>query len=141
MKLLIQNGRVVDPVNGTVSILDLYVENGKVLQLEKDIQTEADRVIDATGLVVCPGLVDMHVHLRDPGLTYKEDIFTGTAAAARGGVTAVACMANTEPDGGQPGADPVYPGEGRPGLRGPCLPHRARCPWACGGTSSPTPTR
>lgn len=49
MKLLIQNGRVVDPVNGTVSILDLYVENGKVLQLEKDIQTEADRVIDATG--------------------------------------------------------------------------------------------
>ena len=64
MKLLIQNGRVVDPVNGTVSILDLYVENGKVLQLEKDIQTEADRVIDATGLVVCPGLVDLHVHLR-----------------------------------------------------------------------------
>ena len=97
MKLLIQNGRVVDPVNGTVSILDLYVENGKVLQLEKDIQTEADRVIDATGLVVCPGLVDLHVHLRDPGLTYKEDIFTGTAAAARGGVTAMACMANTDP--------------------------------------------
>lgn len=63
---------VVDPVNGTVSILDLYVENGKVLQLEKDIQTEADRVIDATGLVVCPGLVDLHVHLRDPGLTYKR---------------------------------------------------------------------
>ena len=97
MKLLIQNGRVVDPVNGTVSILDLYVENGKVLQLEKDIQTEADRVIDATGLVVCPGLVDLHVHLRDPGLTYKEDIFTGTAAAARGGVTSLACMANTDP--------------------------------------------
>ena len=97
MKLLIQNGRVVDPVNGTVSILDLYVENGKVLQLEKDIQTEADRVIDATGLVVCPGLVDLHVHLRDPGLTYKEDIFTGTAAAARGGVTSMACMANTDP--------------------------------------------
>ena len=97
MKLLIQNGRVVDPVNGTVSILDLYVENGKVLQLEKDIQTEADQVIDATGLVVCPGLVDLHVHLRDPGLTYKEDIFTGTAAAARGGVTSMACMANTDP--------------------------------------------
>ena len=97
MSLLIQNGRVVDPVSGTVSILDLYVENGRVLQLERDIRAEADQVIDATGMVVCPGLVDMHVHLRDPGLTYKEDIFTGTAAAARGGVTAVACMAHTKP--------------------------------------------
>lgn len=68
-----------------------------MVQLEKDIRQEADQVIDADGLVVCPGLVDMHVHLRDPGLTYKEDIFTGTAAAAHGGVTSVACMANTDP--------------------------------------------
>ena len=97
MKLLIKQGRVVDPVSGTVSIQDLYIENGKVVQLEKDIRQEADQVIDADGLVVCPGLVDMHVHLRDPGLTYKEDIFTGTAAAAHGGVTSVACMANTDP--------------------------------------------
>ena len=97
MKLLIKHGRVVDPVIGTVSIQDLYIENGKVVQLEKDIRQEADQVIDADGLVVCPGLVDMHVHLRDPGLTYKEDIFTGTAAAAHGGVTSVACMANTDP--------------------------------------------
>ncbi len=97
MKLLIKHGRVVDPVSGTVSIQDLYIENGKVVQLEKDIRQEADQVIDADGLVVCPGLVDMHVHLRDPGLTYKEDIFTVTAAAAHGGVTSVACMANTDP--------------------------------------------
>ena len=97
MKLLIKHGRVVDPVSGTVSIQDLYIENGKVVQLEKDIRQEADQVIDADGLVVCPGLVDMHIHLRDPGLTYKEDIFTGTAAAAHGGVTSVACMANTDP--------------------------------------------
>lgn len=97
MKLLIKHGRVVDPVSGTVSIQDLYIENGKVVQLEKDIRQETDQVIDAEGLVVCPGLVDMHVHLRDPGLTYKEDIFTGTAAAAHGGVTSVACMANTDP--------------------------------------------
>ena len=97
MKLLIKHGRVVDPVSGTVSIQDLYIEDGKVVQLEKDIRQEADQVIDADGLVVCPGLVDMHVHLRDPGLTYKEDIFTGTAAAAHGGVTSVACMANTDP--------------------------------------------
>ena len=97
MKLLIQNGRVVDPVNGTVSILDLYVEDGRVLQLERNIQTEADQKIDATGLVVCPGLVDMHVHLRDPGLTYKEDIETGSEAAKAGGFTAVLCMPNTKP--------------------------------------------
>lgn len=97
MRLLIKHGRVVDPVNSTVSIQDLYIENGKVVQLEKDIRQEADQVIDATGLVICPGLVDMHVHLRDPGLTYKEDIFTGTAAAAHGGVTSLACMANTDP--------------------------------------------
>ena len=97
MKLLIQNGRVVDPVNATVSILDIFSENGRIVQMEKNIEAEADVVLDATGLIVCPGLVDMHVHLRDPGLTYKEDIFTGTAAAARGGVTAVACMANTDP--------------------------------------------
>lgn len=97
MRLLIQHGRVVDPVNGTVSIVDLYAEDGRVVQLERGIQAEADVTIDAAGLVVCPGLVDMHVHLRDPGFTYKEDILTGAAAAARGGVTSVACMANTKP--------------------------------------------
>ena len=97
MRLLIQHGRVVDPVSGTVSIQDVAIEQGRVVQLERSIPEDADQIIDATGLVVCPGLVDMHVHLRDPGLTYKEDIFTGTAAAARGGVTALACMANTDP--------------------------------------------
>ena len=65
--------------------------------MEHGLDCEADQVIDAAGLFVSPGLVDMHVHLRDPGLTYKEDIITGCAAAARGGVTSVACMANTSP--------------------------------------------
>ena len=97
MKLLIKSGRIVDPVNGTVSLADLLVENGKVALIERGIQTEADQTVQASGLVVCPGLVDMHVHLRDPGLTYKEDIHTGALAAARGGVTSVACMANTSP--------------------------------------------
>ena len=97
MKLLIQHGRVVHPVTGAVMLQDLLVEDGKISLLERGLPPEADQIIEATGLVVCPGLVDMHVHLRDPGLTYKEDIFTGTAAAARGGVTAVACMANTKP--------------------------------------------
>ena len=97
MKLLIKNGRVVHPVTNAVLIQDLLVEDGKVSLLERGLEGEADQVINASGLVVCPGLVDMHVHLRDPGLTYKEDILTGSAAAARGGVTSMACMANTDP--------------------------------------------
>ncbi len=97
MKLLIKSGRIVDPISGTVTLSDLLVENGKVALIERGLETEADQVINAKGLVVCPGLVDMHVHLRDPGLTYKEDIHTGALAAARGGVTSMACMANTLP--------------------------------------------
>ncbi|MCF2662563.1 dihydroorotase [Pseudoflavonifractor phocaeensis] len=97
MKLLIKNGRVVHPVTSAVLLQNLLVEDGKVSLLERGLDVEADQVINASGLVVCPGLVDMHVHLRDPGLTYKEDILTGSAAAARGGVTSMACMANTDP--------------------------------------------
>lgn len=97
MKLLIKNGRVIHPVTGTVLLQDILVENGTLALMERGIKGEFDQVIDASGLMVGPGLVDMHVHLRDPGLTYKEDIITGCAAAARGGVTSVACMANTSP--------------------------------------------
>ena len=98
MKLLIKNGRLVFPVTGTVVLQDVLVENGVIALMERGLDPEGcDRVIDASGLMVAPGLVDMHVHLRDPGLTYKEDILTGCAAAARGGVTAMACMANTSP--------------------------------------------
>ena len=71
MKLLIQHGRVVHPVTGAVMLQDLLVEDGKISLLERGLPPEADQIIEATGLVVCPGLVDMHVHLRDPGLTYK----------------------------------------------------------------------
>jgi len=97
MKLLIQNGRVVHPVTGAVLLQDLLIEDGRIALMERGIPAQADQIVDASGLVVSPGLVDMHVHLRDPGLTYKEDILTGSAAAARGGVTTLACMANTEP--------------------------------------------
>ena len=97
MKLLIKHGRVVHPVTNTVLLQDMLVEEGKISLLEHGLEAEADQVLDAAGLVVCPGLIDMHVHLRDPGLTYKEDILTGSAAAARGGVTSMACMANTDP--------------------------------------------
>jgi len=97
MTLLIKNGRVVHPVTGVVLSQDIFVENGKIAMLEHGLDTEADQVIDAAGLVICPGLVDMHVHLRDPGFTYKEDVVTGSYAAAHGGVTSMACMANTKP--------------------------------------------
>ena len=97
MKILIKNGRVVHPVTSVILQQDLYLEDGKIAMLERGLDLEADRVIDARGLCIAPGLVDLHVHLRDPGLTYKEDIVTGTAAAAAGGVTSLACMANTKP--------------------------------------------
>ena len=97
MRLLIRNGRVVHPVTGVVIPQDLLVEDGKIALMERGIEVPADQIIEAAGLVTAPGLVDMHVHLRDPGQTYKEDILTGCAAAARGGVTSMACMANTSP--------------------------------------------
>lgn len=97
MKMLIKRGRLVDPVGGIGGVMDLLVENGKIAGLGSDLGTDADQIIDAEGKVVCAGLVDMHVHLREPGFEYKEDIQTGTMAAARGGVTAVACMPNTNP--------------------------------------------
>ena len=70
MRLLIKNGRVVHPVTGTVLLQDILAENGRVGLLERGLDCEADQVIDASGLMVAPGLVDLHVHLRDPGLTY-----------------------------------------------------------------------
>ena len=97
MKLLIQQGRVVDPVAGIGGVMDLLVEDGVIALMGSNLRVEADRVIDARGLVVSAGLVDMHVHLREPGFEYKETIATGCAAAARGGFTAIACMPNTKP--------------------------------------------
>jgi len=97
--LLLQNGRVIDPKSGLDQVMDLVTGNGKILELGNDLKEKYPdaRVIDATGLVVAPGLIDVHVHFRDPGLTYKEDIHTGAAAAAAGGFTTVVCMANTKP--------------------------------------------
>ena len=97
--LLLQNGRVIDPKSGLDQVMDLVTDDGKILELGNDLKEKYPdaRVIDATGLVVAPGLIDVHVHFRDPGLTYKEDIHTGAAAAAAGGFTTVVCMANTKP--------------------------------------------
>ena len=99
--ILIKNGRVVDPVAQIDEVMDVLIGDSMIARVEKGIplsEMAADtEVIDATGLVVAPGLVDAHVHFRDPGFTYKEDIESGAKAAARGGVTTVICMANTKP--------------------------------------------
>jgi len=105
-KLLIINGRVVDPVRNFDGMADIYIVDDRIEMvgngLAKDIESalgtlEDVKIIDAEGLIVAPGLVDTHVHFRDPGFTYKEDILTGAKAAARGGFTTVVCMANTSP--------------------------------------------
>ena len=97
MKLLIRQGRLVDAVGGIGGIMDILLEDGKVAVIGSDIRESDAEVIDARGLTVCAGLVDMHVHLREPGFEYKETVETGAAAAARGGFTSIACMPNTRP--------------------------------------------
>jgi len=94
----IRGGRIVDPASGREQIADILIKDGKILSVgEAFADSCCERVLDAAGLVVAPGLVDVHVHFRDPGFTHKEDIETGAKAAARGGVTTVICMANTKP--------------------------------------------
>lgn len=97
MKLLIRQGRLVDPVSGIGGVMDLLIEDGKVAVIGSNLRDTEAKVLDVRGMVVCAGLVDMHVHLRDPGFIYKESIETGTRAAACGGFTSVACMPNTRP--------------------------------------------
>lgn len=96
--IFIQNGRVLDPKSKTDIVMDLVIDDGKIIAMESGSKpSQEDLVIDAAGLAVAPGLIDVHVHFRDPGLTYKEDIQTGALAAAKGGFTTVVCMANTRP--------------------------------------------
>ena len=97
MKILIQGGHLVDPRNKIDEAMDLLVENGRVKKVSKKITDKADREISAKGKIVCPGLIDMHVHLRQPGYEYKETIETGLRAALAGGFTGVCPMPNTNP--------------------------------------------
>lgn len=97
MSILIKNGRVIDPANGTDGIFDVLISGGKIEKVEKGIADSADKTIDAAGKWVTPGLIDMHVHLREPGFEHKETIATGTRSAAKGGFTTVCCMPNTSP--------------------------------------------
>ncbi len=94
---LIRGGRVIDPASGTDAILDVAIARGRIAAIGKDLSRDADHVIDAGGRLVVPGLIDPHVHLREPGHEHKETIATGTRAAVAGGFTTVCCMPNTLP--------------------------------------------
>ena len=97
MKLLIKNGLVIDPANKVEEKLDILVNNGKIEKTGKSISDKDAKIIDANGMAVMPGFIDMHVHFREPGYEYKETIESGSHAAAKGGFTTVACMPNTDP--------------------------------------------
>ncbi len=97
MKTLIKNGHVIDPKNNIDEILDILIENEKIVKVDKNLEDDFDNIIDANGNWVVPGLIDLHVHLRDPGLTYKEDIISGAMSAKAGGVTTMCAMPNTKP--------------------------------------------
>ena len=93
--MIIRNGNVV--LENSVEKKDILLENGKIVKIAEHIPVNGDKEIDANGLHVFPGLIDMHVHLREPGYEHKEDIESGTKAAVKGGFTQVCCMPNTDP--------------------------------------------
>jgi dihydroorotase len=97
VKRLLRNGRILDPASGRDEIADLLIEDGRIAGIERAIVSAGAEVLELGGLVVCPGFVDMHVHLRQPGQEWKETIKSGTRAAAAGGFSGVACMPNTLP--------------------------------------------
>lgn len=107
MKTLIQNGYVLDPESKREGEFDVLIEDNKIIKVAEQITDYADKVLDASGCYVMPGFIDLHVHLRDPGLEYKETLETGGKAAARGGVTTICAMPNTKPvvDNGEKVAD------------------------------------
>jgi dihydroorotase len=97
VRTLVRGGRLIDPLQGIDAVRDVLIENGFVAAIGEHFDATDARIVEASGAIVAPGFVDMHVHLREPGQTHKETIASGTAAAVAGGFTAVACMPNTEP--------------------------------------------
>lgn len=97
--MIIKGGRIIDPGSKRDEVLDIKIEDGKIVEIAKDIEASSDKeeIIDARGKIVVPGLIDVHVHFRDPGQTHKEDLVTGSQAAIAGGFTSVVQMANTSP--------------------------------------------
>ena len=96
--ILIKNGRIIDPHSKRDEVVDIVIRDNKILKIGKcSLTDEYEKVIDASGCIVAPGLIDVHVHFRDPRFTHKEDIETGSKSAAKGGFTTVVCMANTNP--------------------------------------------
>lgn len=109
MSIRITNGRLIDPVQNLDRVADLWIRDGRIAGIGPQPDWRAERTIDGAGMIVCPGLIDMHVHLREPGREEDETIASGAAAAIRGGITSVACMPNTEPPiDHQAAADFVY---------------------------------
>lgn len=97
MKLIIKGGRVIDPANGVDRVADVLAEDGLIVNIGENISADGAEVINASGNIVIPGLIDMHCHLREPGFEYKEDIINGSKSALAGGFTSIACMPNTKP--------------------------------------------
>lgn len=95
--MLIKKARIIDPSCGADDVGDILIEDGRIAEIDNSLTYSGAQVINANGLVLAPGLIDMHVHLRDPGYTYKEDILSGCEAAAAGGITTIAAMPNTNP--------------------------------------------
>lgn len=97
MKLVLKNGTVLDYASKTNEKLDILIEDGKIVKIEKDIKENADKIVDCTNLYIMPGMIDMHCHLREPGFEYKETIETGSKSAVKGGFTTICPMPNTKP--------------------------------------------
>ena len=97
MKLLLKNGRLIDYKTQTDKITDILIENEIIKKIDKDINCNADKIIDCTNLIIIPGMIDMHCHLREPGFEYKETIETGSKSAVCGGFTTICPMPNTKP--------------------------------------------
>src|SRR5215472_2464922 len=97
MPIVIKNGRVIDPANHTDRIADVLIVDGRIAGVAPNLSSPKAEVYDATGMIVAPGFIDMHVHLREPGFEHAENIESGSRAAAAGGFTSICCMPNTKP--------------------------------------------
>src|ERR1700737_2284364 len=97
MPIVIRNGRVIDPASGTDRVADVLITDGRIAGVGADLSAPGAEVYDATGMIVAPGFIDMHVHLREPGFEHAENIESGSRAAAAGGFTSICCMPNTKP--------------------------------------------